>query len=251
MSKRELTCRSYIVCHMISALDGRIDGQFFNTEKMSLIREASEQIRTQLNCEAVICGATTTAEFYAEGFIKEQLNNDEKYVQRTDYVASYDDSRFYVSIDPCGCIQWKENYVEKGGCPRSHVIEVLTEDVSDYYIAYLRSLNISYIFAGENSLDCSLLLKKLKQKFKIQRVMLSGGGVTNWAFLKAGMIDEISLVLCPVAEGNRNSALLFEQSQYMSQDTPETFALANVQTLPGDALWLIYHPENCRKGREK
>lgn len=247
MSKKELIGRPYTVCHMISTLDGQIDGRFFSNPKMNLIRETSANIRKQLDCEAVICGLTTTVEVYSEGVIEKNTLDNRKHDRRTDYIASSDTHNFYVSIDPDGCVRWKEKYVEKRGCPRSHIVEVLTEMASDDYIDYLHRLDISYIFAGEKFLDCSVMMSKLKQKFNIQRAMISGGGVTNWSFLKAGMIDEISLILCPFSEGDRNAAVLFEQSLYMPKDTPEAFTLTNVQTLPEDALWLIYHPQNVKK----
>lgn len=43
----------------------------------------------------------------------------------------------------------------------------------------LRKLNISYIIAGKDQLDYSLLMEKLYQKFHIKTLMLGDGGVLN------------------------------------------------------------------------
>ena len=92
----------------------------------------------------------------------------------------------------------------------AHVIEVLTEEASNDYKAFLRKLGISYILAGKDpGSDYALALEKLKTRFGIQVLMLGGGGVLNWSFLQAGMCDEVSLVVAPAADGNPNTQSLF------------------------------------------
>ena len=234
--------RTYVICHMVSSLDGRIDGAFFGAEEMGLIREASNQIREKFQAQAVICGATTTAGFYADGFLP-QMPANHCHLQRNDFIVPSRSCNFYVSIDPAGCIQWSKNVVERNNAPSSAVIEVLTESVSDDYLAYLRKRSISYIFAGETELDHGLLLKKLRHKFNIQKAVLCGGGVTNWGFLQAKAIDTLSLVVCPFVEGNRECATLFDRAPYAERTSPWSFRLENIQTLPNEGLWLIYRPQ--------
>ena len=66
-----------------------------------------------------------------------------------------------------------------------------------------------------------------------------GGGVTNWSFLLEGLIDELSLVLAPVADGGR-AASIFEQGRFFSSGKPAAFRLLEVKRLDGDALWPRY-----------
>lgn len=61
-----------------------------------------------------------------------------------------------------GKLGWTQNYVDYMNRPRAHIIEVLTNKVSDAYIAYLRKYEISYIFAGDDTLNCTLAVEKLK-----------------------------------------------------------------------------------------
>ena len=242
MQKNKYADRTFVVCHMISSIDGKIDGNFFERKEIEPIRKYADQIRSQLDCTAVIFGAKTVIESFDQEKavdMQEQKGN----IDRTDYIAQTDVNQFFVAIDPMGEILWKNKYIEKRGCPKSHIIEVLVEEVSDDYIGYLRECDISYVFAGKSALDCNLLLEKLKQKFEIDRAMLSGGGITNWSFLQAGKIDELSIVICPVADGTRNSATLFDKSVYADCELPRLFSVDNIQTTPGNGLWLVYHPE--------
>ena len=57
--------RPKIICHILQSMDGNIDGSFFSQpETMPALREFS-RIREEYACDAVISGATTAAEIYA------------------------------------------------------------------------------------------------------------------------------------------------------------------------------------------
>ena len=124
--------------------------------------------------------------------------------------------------------------------PKAHVIEALTEQVSDAYLEYLRSLDISYIITGKKQLDCKLLLEKLKSLFGIEKLMISGGGLTNWSFVQENLVDELSLVIAPVADGGRESATIFEKADFLPNRTPAAFTLKAAEQINGDTLWLRY-----------
>ena len=122
----------------------------------------------------------------------------------------------------------------------AHVLEVLTEKASNAYKAMLRRLNISYVIAGQEELDYELLMEKLYQKFHIETLMLGGGGILNWSFIQAGLCDELSLVIAPVADGSSQTPALFETREGLTQDIPVGFELKNVETLSQGGLWLRY-----------
>lgn len=119
------------------------------------------------------------------------------------------------------------------------MIEVLTEQVSDAYLAYLRGFDISYMFAGEKELDCTLTLQKLKRLFHIDRLMAAGGGLMNASLLQEGLIDELSLVLSPLVDGGR-AASIFDRAAFLPERGAAAFALQNVERLEGSGLWLRY-----------
>jgi riboflavin biosynthesis pyrimidine reductase len=85
-----------------------------------------------------------------------------------------------------------------GGDP---IVAVLTEQVSDAHLAGLRRDGFSYIFAGERELDLALALDILNSELGIERLLLEGGGKSNGSFLRAGLIDEISLAVCAAVDG--------------------------------------------------
>ena len=69
-----------------------------------------------------------------------------------------------------------------------HIIAVLSEKVSDYYLTELREDGVSYLFAGPDGSDLSGALEKLGKTFGLQKLLLEGGVRINEAFLKEGLI---------------------------------------------------------------
>ena len=234
--------KPFVVCHMLSSIDGKIDGDFMSAPENTPVREEYGKLRGFYGCQATLYGTVTMEGSYAEGLAGELPHGDIVYMTE-DFVAPSDVKNYIVSIDPKGILGWNSCYIEKKGRPRAHVIEVLTEQVSGDYLAYLRGFGISYIFAGKKQLDCELVLRKLKTLFGIERLMIAGGGLINWSFLKEGLIDEVSLVLSPLAGGRREVASVFTKADFLPDHAPVAFTLKEVKQIPGDGLWLRYLPK--------
>ena len=241
--------RPYVICHMQTSIDGRISGKFFFTPAAEAVYESDNEIRKGYKADAVMNGAVTCGEIYSDGFLPARPVFSGAAV-REDFAAEPYLNSYIVCVDTKGTLKWSCNTVSHRGMPPAHVIEVLTEDIDDGYLEYLRDLRISYIFAGETELDLPLALKKLKSIFGIERVLLTGGGQMNWTFLQEGCIDEINIVMLPMIDGNTESAGLFDRpaagkdaGRRQTAFAPSSFKLADVQKLPGDGLWMKYVPE--------
>lgn len=162
---------------------------------------------------------------------------------KEDYAAATELKNYIISVDPEGILGWRSNCIDKKNRPKAHVIEVLTEAVSNDYLAYLRGMEISYIFAGKERLDCGVLLGKLKQIFSIERLLVAGGGMMNWSFLQEDLLDELSLVIAPVADGDTMAVSIFEKAYFLPARKPAVFELKGLKQIEGGSLWLRYTPK--------
>jgi riboflavin biosynthesis pyrimidine reductase len=100
---------------------------------------------------------------------------------------------------------------------------------------------VSYIFAGKHDVDLRLALEILNRELGIKRVLVEGGGA-NGAFLRAGLIDEISLVICPAVDGAKGAPSVFDSSEE-DAGTPapvRSMALKTSEVVEGGAVWLRY-----------
>lgn len=230
--------KPFVVCHMFVSLDGKIDGAFMRDPAAVPARTEYGKLRAFYDCQAALYGTVTMARSFAAGWLEETPRSQEQY-PREDWIAPAEADQYVISVDPQGKLRWDSPYIEKPGRPRAHAIEVLTDQASDDYVAYLRHVGVSYLFAGKDTLDCRLLLHKLKATIGIKSVMLAGGGYMNGSLLAEGLVDEVSLVIAPVADGGTASVSSFEQYQ-TRPGVLASLSLLDVKRLEGDSLWLRY-----------
>ena len=230
--------RPYVVCHILSALDGKISGDYAGMAVTRLASEEYGRIRTEYNAQAWLYGTTTTKEF--TGYRKPDLKPYYDDIPDGDYIAETQLKFYYVSLDTEGEIGWDSGVFHKSGRPDAHVIEILTNNTPVTYRAYLREKGVSYIIAGEDSLDCRKAVEKLKQLFDIDTLLICGGGTVNWSFVQQGVVDELSLLLAPAADGSSSTPTIFEQSKFLKTSKPVEFKLKNVEQLKDSTVRLTY-----------
>ena len=230
--------RPYIICHILCALDGKISGTFMGTESNRKAAGEYARIREMYQAQAWLYGTTTTKEF--TGFRKPDPASGDGHIPDGDYAAQTGCDLYYVSLDTEGEIAWDSGIYRRPGRPDSHVIEILTEKTPKKYRAYLRKQGVSYILAGKEQLDCRIAAEKLKSLFGIEKVLICGGGTVNWTFLSQGVVDELSLLLSPVADGNPETPTVFEQIAQTSGSEPVEFQLKAVEQLPDSVVHLTY-----------
>jgi riboflavin biosynthesis pyrimidine reductase len=238
--------RPYIFCHMLVSVDGKIIGSYMDTpegkESGDLFYNIAFGEDPFYHHQGWLSGRTTTDDNFTK-YQEPALDHNAPEVPEGDFVVDTDLSKYYVSVDPSGKLGWTSstlNYKDT----KAHVIEVVTEQASNAYKALLRKLNISYIIAGKDSLDYGVTMQKLKELFKIDTLMLGGGGVLNWSFIQAGLCDEVSVVIAPTADGSSTAPSLFETREGLSVDTPVGFNLKNVEAKEDGSVWLRYTVNN-------
>ncbi|OAT85398.1 hypothetical protein A6P54_18955 [Bacillus sp. MKU004] len=140
-------------------------------------------------------------------------------------------SKAYIVFDGKGRIDW---YQTEG------LLVVTKEDVSDSYIQQLNVKGIQYITAGRGEyIDLPSALHKLYE-LGFRRLGLSGGGTMNGAFLRQGLVDEISLVMAPLAVGGNSTPSLFESEDLKGLDGTATLELKDLQRVGNGSVWLRY-----------
>ncbi|WP_075279324.1 RibD family protein [Thermophilibacter provencensis] len=234
--KIKATDRPYVICHVFAGLNGRIDGAYMFDPAAAESRAEYSRMQRELGADAVAYGSVTTRGFVGGGVPALDAGAS---VPDGDFVAPHAERSFYVSIDPAGEITWTGATYRRPGRADAHVIEVLTNEASPAYRAHLREQGVSYVIAGRLALDLPLALRKLRGLFGIERVLVCGGGKTDMAFLAAGVLDELSLVLSPTVSGEPGTASVFDETPPVAEGS-FAFRLADVERLPGDGLHLVY-----------
>jgi riboflavin biosynthesis pyrimidine reductase len=149
------------------------------------------------------------------------------------FVARRADS-YAISVDTLGKLRWSS-----GDLDGDHLVCVVSERVPADYLPMLREKGISYVVAGKSSVDLAEAVDQLGEHFGIRTLLLEGGGHINGAFLQAGLIDEVSLLLVPGIDGRHDIPTVFDGVNIAS-NTAIPLKLKSVEQRANDTLWIRY-----------
>jgi 2,5-diamino-6-(ribosylamino)-4(3H)-pyrimidinone 5'-phosphate reductase len=221
--------RPHVVCHMVPSVDGRIVVGRWRLGR-TLLAEYERAART-FDADAWIIGRVSM-EPYA-GRARLPARGGRERIPRTDFVARPDARSWAVALDPSGKLRW-----ESGSIDGEHAVAVLTERVPDRILAFLRAKGVSYLFGGRTRLDLRTVLRKLRSRLGIRTLLLEGGGKINGSFLAAGLVDELSVLVAPVADGSVGTPTLFDAPE--GRGPARRLSLLSVERRPGGLVWLRY-----------
>ena len=230
--------RPRVICHMMASVDGRIV-----TEGWPLSREGRrqyEEVHATYAPDAWLCGRVTMEQHFAAG-MRSADEGARTYdgPPRADFVApgaAGEHASFAIAVDARGKLVW-----ESGEVAGDHVVTVLSERVSDEYLATLRERGVSYLLAGRDDVDLAVALEKIGARLGVRTLMLEGGGGINGGFLRAGLVDEVSLLVAPVADGRVGTPTVFDVAG--DGAAPRRLVLDGVERRADDVLWLRYRVE--------
>ncbi|RHR77115.1 dihydrofolate reductase family protein [Odoribacter sp. AF15-53] len=196
-----------IICHIFSSVDGRLLNERWTRpydgkapgEICGVYAEVGKELRTQ----AWMFGKNTLQQLYfPEVFIHAEKDETRDV---TTYLGHRASERLFVVADPTGEITYTSDTVRG-----DNIVTILGEQVSGSYLKHLRDMGISYLFAGTDGCDLPLAMHKLRAEFGIRSLTLQGGGMINGSFLKAGLLDELSLLVYPGIDGLAGVPSIFE-----------------------------------------
>ncbi len=221
--------KPHIICHMLASVDGKIDGVAL---KAVTGEGEYESTGAELKGDAWICGRTTMQRHFAE---KEPFVSASKTSAGPQpvYVARQAES-YAVSVDTIGKLRWRASDIDG-----DHLICVVSEQVSEDYFTMLRQAGISYIVSGQSSVNLAEAVHLLGKHFGIRTLLLEGGGHINGAFLEAGLVDEISLLLVPGVDGRHDIPAIFDGVS-PNKNTAVPLKLKSVERRANDTLWIRY-----------
>lgn len=225
--------RPYVICHMCTSIDGKILGDRWG--KLPGYKHESDLFETtaaSFGIGAWLVGTTTMDEFDGP---KRKLPRAKTNVPKRDYIANASARRLAIGADAKGILRFQKN--EVGG---DHVVLLVTGHVSDDYLAHLQSAQVSYLFCGRREVDLHVALRKLAVAFKLRKLMLQGGGRFNGAMLRAGLVDEISHITVPVADGGMGISTMFDIPGDPPPKAAATLRLLSRKALPGGVTWCRY-----------
>jgi riboflavin biosynthesis pyrimidine reductase len=232
--------KPYVICHMCTSIDGRIlSDRWRRWLPPRSSAQLFEKTASSFRISSWVVGTTTMREFAAGD---RSLPRSHQRIARTDYLADRKASSHAIGTDAKGVLRFRQPDVDG-----DHVVLLLSERVGDDYLAHLRAAGVSYLFCGRNQVDARIALDKLARLLGIRRLMLEGGGTFNGVLLRAGLVDEISQVIVPIADGGTGIPSIFDIPGPAPAGAAAALRLIRRRTLPGGFQWFRYRVISRRR----
>lgn len=221
--------KPYIISHMMTSVDGRIDcpmvGQlstdeyYVALEKLGLCSKLSGRVTTALECTAV----------------KEEAAPETGVaVGRESVHVARQSDEYTIVVDTYGKLRWRAD--EADGHP---LLCIFSEQVSEAYLEILREQGISWIATGEKRIDLPRAMELLHEHFGVKRLAIVGGGHICGGFLEAGLIDEVSIMVAPGIDGRQGQTAVFDGIT-KQECNPFRLKLKSVEQWDTGIVWLRY-----------
>ncbi len=191
-----------------------------------------EETGAALKGDAWICGRVTMQQHFAEHEPFTSVSNRPAGPQPV-HIARRAPS-YAISVDTLGKLQW-----QGGDLDGDHLICIVSEQAPEDYLAMLREKAISYVISGGTQVDLGRAAELLSEHFGIRTLLLEGGGHINGAFLEAGLVDEVSLLIVPGIDGRPGVATVFDGLS-PGGNAAVPLKLKSVEQRKSGTLWVRY-----------
>lgn len=223
----------HVILHNAISLDGRME----NTVDMGLYYSLADRFGAQ----AMLSGSNTLLTgFAAQGL---DLTQDAPAgAAPAEVPPGYEEPplRWVVVVDSRGRIRNWEGLRQQPYW--AGVIVLYSQDTPAGALAHARNSGVEVIQAGAEHVDLRAALQTLKARYVVDRVRIDSGGVLNGVLLRAGLVDEVSILLAPCLVGGISLNSIFQAPDLpASLEGLVPLRLAHLERLEGDVVWLRYN----------
>lgn len=222
--------KPYVICHMVAMIDGRIDCAAVDEIVSAGVYPYAMD---KLECPSTLMGRVTMqVDRYADE--KPFIPVDNAILGEPQVNVARESDGYVIALDTNGTLAWSTN--EFDGRP---LLVITSEQCSKDYAETLKNKGISHIAIGKEAINLPEALEILAEKFGVKRLAIGGGGHVNGAFLAAGLLDEVSLMIAPGIDAREGFVSVFDGVS-KNNCTPFKLKLKNIEQLDDEVVWLRY-----------
>ncbi len=207
-------------------LDGRMDNGAGGVD-MGLYY----QIAANWNADAMLSGSSTILAAFAG---QDQVTNQSQHEPKVLYPNAVP---YLVVVDSRGQIQnWKQIQSQPYW---QQTVALCSQSTPQVALGEMAAAGVPVITAGTDRLDLHTALEELNTRFGIQTLRVDSGGVLNGILLRAGLVDEVSVLISPALAGASMPGSFFDDPS-AGETQPIPLRLLHCEQIGTDVLWLRY-----------
>jgi riboflavin biosynthesis pyrimidine reductase len=146
-----------------------------------------------------------------------------------------DRDRWFAVVDGRGRVRW--SITSMGG---TDLLVLAAESTPSGYLAFLRDERIPYLVVGGARVDLPTALRRMRERLNVTCVLSEAGGGLNGALLRAGLVDELQILVFPAVIGGLGVPSLFDGPELAAGESPERLRLLSAEVEDDGMIWLGY-----------
>lgn len=119
-------------------------------------------------------------------------------------------------------------------------VSLCSESTPPEHLEYLARVGVRALVTGRERVDLAAALEALASEYGVRVVRVDSGGTLNGALLRAGLVDEVSVLIHPALVGGESPQTMYRAPDLTSDEGVIPLRLIHLETLPDQTLWLRY-----------
>jgi 2,5-diamino-6-(ribosylamino)-4(3H)-pyrimidinone 5'-phosphate reductase len=208
--------RPRVILSAAMSIDGKIATRTHHS-KLSSTKDLARVHRLRKNVDAVLIGKKTVF--------------TDNPILTVRYVQGKNPTR--IILDPRANIPLTSRIVKTA--KKICTMIIVTQKAPQKNIEKLEEKGANVIRCGQNRIDLKKLLRILRKR-GINKILLEGGGTTNWFFLKERLIDEIIITVTPFVLGGQDAISLVEGLGFDKISKSHKFRLKEINRIKNEVI---------------
>ena len=150
-----------------------------------------------------------------------------------------------VIVSGSGRINPKHKIFHTSGSP---IVILVNEGISRRRLKELKTLTDTVYSSGVNEVNFKKAFDFLSMKYKAKRILCEGGGKLNDSLIRANLVDEINLTICPLILGGKDAPTIADGIGFDNLAQAARFKLHSHKEV-GKEIFLTYRALRSPKDR--
>ena len=120
------------------------------------------------------------------------------------------------------------------------MVSLCSESTPEDHLSYLHTEGVDALVEGGDRVDLGRALEQLADRFEVRTVRVDSGGTLNGALLRAGLVDEVSLLVHPYLVGGTLPRSLYRAEDLAPGAEAVPARLSSVEEVAEGLVWLRY-----------
>ena len=220
----------FVFSNFAMTADGKIAFASDNFVPFSSARDREHMMELRATADAVMCGARTIE---ATGTI---LGNGGEKFRKLRLKRGLAEFPLRVIVSGSGSINPAAKIFRKRFSP---IVVLTTARISKANLKKLRAVADEVKICGKTKINFPAALRWLREEWNVRRLLCEGGGELHGALIRADLLDELHLTLCPKVFGGRNAPTIADGNGVFCLPDAAQFKLKSTNRID-DELFAVF-----------